>query len=242
MARQMGTMTLAFLALALGWPASVQAGSGAPRGAHYDLDIIGHTRCPGAALTGTNRHVIDVLLDFDDGSQDSQRAGALDGRNRILLTEGPFQVLDGNACDVYGANIQLPGSSLTCPSDDPDCLAASPTFDRYTVWVRVLGSPRNGPLAKASSCAAYSCPDSMFGTANEVRVCSTEAVVPVRNTGKGKLSDVTQELTTLSLDTNGDGRCDTRVGLFDASLQGFLWDYDDNGRRVARMSFYPAQD
>src|SRR5947199_9899957 len=84
-------------------------GNGAQSGSHYNLNIIGHDNCPGDDLKGTNRHVIDVLLN---------------GRNQINLVEGDFAVLDGNACDGDGANLRLPANSISCTEDYPECLIA----------------------------------------------------------------------------------------------------------------------
>ena len=42
-----------------------QAGNGAPSGAHYNLNIIGHDTCLGSDFTGSNRHVIAVLLHYN---------------------------------------------------------------------------------------------------------------------------------------------------------------------------------
>lgn len=240
--RRIGILFGAILAMAgLGAaPGIAQTGNGAPSGPHYNLNIIGHDQCPGDDLKGTNRHVIDVLLNFNDGSQNGQLASSLDKRNKIFLSEGPFQVLDGNACDGDGASFQLAGNPFTCPTDDPSCLTTEPTFAKYTVWVRALGSPKNNPSASINTCATDAGPDLTFGTADDVLVCSTESVVLIRNTGKSKFDNVTQELTTLCLDTNADGKCDTRVGIFDSSLQGFLWDYDNNGLRLAQLRFYPV--
>ena len=43
-------------------------------------------------------------------------------------------------------------------------------------------------------------------------------------------------------DTNGDGRCDTRVGIFDPRLQGYFWDFDNHGLRLVQLRFYPIPD
>ena len=217
-----------------------QTGNGAPNGPHYNLNIIGHDHCPGDDLVGTNRHVIDVLLNFNDGSQNGQLASTLDKRNKIFLNEGPFQVLDGNACDGDGAKFQLEANPFTCPVDDPACLANEPAFTNYTVWIRALGSPKGNPSANINTCATAAGPDLVFGTADDELACSTENVVLVRSTGKSKFDNVTKELTTLCLDTDLNGSCDTRTGIFDSSLQGYFWDYDNNGLRLAQLRFYPV--
>ena len=220
------------LALALALPACALAGNGAPSGPHYNLNIIGHDRCSGDDLKGTNRHVIEVLLHFNDGSQNGTLATDLDKRNKIFLTEGAFQVLDGNACDGDGALFQLPANPFTCPVDDPACLNTDPTFQSYLVYARALGQP--GGSATMTTCATDP-------TTGEI-VCSTENVMLVRKSGRSKFANVTKELTTLCLDTDTTPGCDTRVGIFDDGLQDFFWDYDNNGLRLAQLRFYPIHD
>jgi len=217
-----------------------QTGNGSPNGSHYNLNILGKDHCAGDDLKGSNRHTIQVLLHFSDTTNTGQLFATLDKRNKIFLTEGAFQVLDGNACDGDGAAFQLAGNPFTCPADDPQCLKTQPTFSEYTVWARALGSPKNNPSATINTCATDAGADLIFGTADDVLVCSTENVLLVRSTGKSKFDNVTQQLTTLCLDTDANGSCDTRIGLFDTSLQGYLWDYDNFGLRLAQLRFYPV--
>jgi hypothetical protein len=207
-------------------------GNGAPSGSHYNLNIIGHDHCPGDDLVGTNRHVINVLLNFNDGSQNGQSATTLDRRNKILLAEGDFAVLDGNGCDSDGATFQLPANPFTCAVDDPNCLDTDPTFQEYLVSARALARP--GGSATITTCAT----DPVTGEL----VCSTESLVLVRNTGRSRFRNVTKELTTLCLDTDDVLGCDTRVGIFTDDLQSFFWDYDNNGLRLAQLRFYPVSD
>jgi len=194
-------------------------GNGAQSGSHYNLNIIGHDNCPGDDLKGTNRHVIDVLLN---------------GANKINLVEGDFAVLDGNACDSDGATFQLPANPFTCAVTDPECLNTDPTFQEYLVFVRALGAP--GGKATITTCETDL-------TTLEV-VCSTENVVLVRSAGRSKFRNVTKQLTTLCLDTVADGviACDTRVGIFEDDLHSFFWDFDNNGLRLAQLRFYPLPD
>jgi hypothetical protein len=192
-------------------------GNGAQSGSHYNLNIIGHDQCPGDDLKGTNRHVIDVLLN---------------GRSKILLAEGDFAVLDGNACDSDGATFQLPANPFTCPVTDPECLNTDPTFQEYLVFARALGGP--GGSANITTCATD--PVTL-----EV-VCSTDNVLLVRSKGRSRFSNVTKQLTTLCLDVDLDGLCDTRVPLFGDGFQSFFWDYDNSGLRLAQLRFYPIAD
>ena len=192
-------------------------GNGAQSGSHYNLNIIGHDNCPGDDLKGTNRHVIDVLLN---------------GRNQINLVEGDFAVLDGNACDGDGATFRLPANPFTCPVDDPECLNTDPTFQEYLVFVRALGAP--GGSAKITTCATDQ-------ITQEV-VCSTENVMLVRSTRKSRFTNVTKQLTTLCLNIDLVEGCDIRVPLFGDGFEGFFWGYDNTGLRLAQLRFYPLPD
>jgi len=217
-------------------------GNGAPSGGHYNLNILGKDKCAGDDLTGSNRHTIQVLLNFDDGSQNGTLAVDLDKRNKIFLAEGDFQVVDGNACDSDGAKFQLPANPYSCPVDDPSCLNTDPSFQAYTVWARALGTP--GGSATITTCATSAGADGVLGTADDEVVCSTENTVDVltRRTGRSKFTNVTKQLTTLCLDTDTTPGCDTRVGIFDDALQDYFWDYDNNGLRLAQLRFYPIAD
>jgi hypothetical protein len=204
------------VALAVAMPVFAQTGNGAPSGPHYNLNIIGTDNCPGDDLKGSSRHTIFVLLE---------------GRSKINLVEGDFQVLDGNACDADGATYQLPANPYMCPIDDPECLNTDPTYQEYMVYARALGKP--GGSSTITTCAT--------ADTGEI-VCSTENVVLVRSKGKSSFSNVTKQLTTLCLDTDGDGVCDERVGLFEDPYESFFWDYDNYGNRLVQLRLYPIQD
>jgi hypothetical protein len=79
----------------------------------------------------------------------------------------------------------------------------------------------------------------VLGTADDEIVCSTENVVLLRTKGQQKFTNVTRELTTLCWDTDGDDVCDTRLPLFDSALEGYFWNYSNNGLRLAQLRFYP---
>jgi hypothetical protein len=230
-----GTMALVVLFAA---PATAQTGNGAPSGGHYNLNILGKTTCAGDDLTGSNRHTIQVLLNFDDGDNSGQLLTELDRRNKIFLAAGDFQVLDGNACDGDGAKFQLPANEITCNLADPDCFN-DPTFQGYYVYVRALGKP--GGSATITTCAAGAGDDGVLGTPDDEVICSSENVVLVRDTGRSKFSNKTKELTTIVADIDGDGLAE-RVGIFDDSLHTYFWDYDNQGLRLAQLRFYPIAD
>ena len=223
---------LSVVVLGLSMPA-FGAGNGAPSGTHYNLNILGKNTCPGDDLVGTNRHTIMVKLNYNDGSQAGQPAPLLDKTNKIYLQVGDFQVIDGNACDTGGAKFQLPANPFGGTLDDP-------TFQNYLVYARALGKP--GGSARMTTCATDPGADLIFGTADDEIVCSTENVLLVRAKGKSTFSNVTRELTTLCLNTDTEPGCDTRVGIFDASLEDYFWDYDNTGLRLAQLRFYPIAD
>src|SRR2546428_4220583 len=84
-------------------------GNGAPSGTHYNLNILGKDNCAGDDLTGSERHTIQVLLNFQD-NPNGTLAVDLDKRNKIFLVpsevavgDSDFHVLDGNACNGDGA-------------------------------------------------------------------------------------------------------------------------------------------
>jgi len=139
----------------------------------------------------------------------------LEGNTKINLTQGSFQVIDANGTDGNGALFQLPN-----PDPDGDGVTA------YSVYARALAKP-------GGSATATSCVTDTTGT-----WCSTENVVLVRGTGKSSFQNVSKELLTLCLDTDGDGACDTRTSLFSDAESSYFWSYDNQGLRLAQLRFY----
>ena len=115
-----------------------------------------------------------------------------------------------------------------------------PTFQGYLVYARALGKP--GGNANMTTCATGAGDDGVLGTNDDEIVCSTESVLLVRTKGKSSFTNVTKQLTTLCLDTDGNNVCDTRVGIFEDGLVNFFWDFDNNGLRLAQLRFYPLAD
>jgi len=190
--------------------AVAQTGNGAPNGAHYSLNIIGVPRAKSANPDWASGHVIFVNL----GSKDNGVS------TKILLSQsaeaGVFDVLDKNGTDGEAS------FSLPAPGG-------------YTVWARALGKP--GGQAKITTCAT----DIDISTA--AVICSTQNEVFVRDKGKSSFRNVTDALTTIVLDpiANADAvtACGgTTVSLFDPCLQGFFWDYDNNGLKLLQVRFY----
>src|SRR5215467_12127672 len=81
-----------FLAVVAFWvaPLSAQTGNGAPSGAHFELGIIGVSDPKTQPLTGSGRHTIFVGLG-------TKKEGVT---TNIYLTQGPFDVCDGNGFDT----------------------------------------------------------------------------------------------------------------------------------------------
>jgi len=209
------------------------ADNGAPSGEHYNLNLLGKTNCAGDDLTGSNRHTIQVLLNFSDPDADNiigddpGNIVTLDKRNKIFLSGGTeFQVLDGNACDKDGAKMTLPSNVATA----------------WEVYLRELGKP--GGTGDIRTCGIDEGPDGIAGTSDDEVVCSSENVVLARYTGRSQFRDVTKELTTMvvQVDVDGDGVLDEiSIPLFDPLLYQYFWDYDNNGLRLVQIRFYPAQ-
>ena len=190
--------------------AVAQTGNGAPNGAHYSLNIVGVPRAKNANPDWASGHVIFVSL----GSKDNGVS------TKILLNQsaeaGVFDVLDKNGTDGEAS------FSLPAPGG-------------YTIWARALGKP--GGQAKITTCAS----DLDINTAGVI--CSTQNEVFVRDKGKSSFRNVTDALTTIVLDpiANADAvtACGgTTVSLFDPCLQGFFWDYDNNGLKLLQVRFY----
>jgi len=136
------------------------------------------------------------------------------GNTKIFLTVGDFQVLDANGTDG-SASFQLP---------NPDPTNSGTTI--YSVFARALGKPGGSSVTK--TCAT----DSLGST-----FCSLDTLLEVRSKGKSSFTNVSKELLYIYADIDGDGKID-RVPLFDSRLQGYYWNYDDNGLKLLQLRFY----
>lgn len=219
---------------------ALRSGNGAPRGAHdYQLNIIG--------TSTKNDNTVD-----DWGGNGHRIFVYLEGRTKILLEEGPFQVLDANGTDGE-AKFALPAPGLDAyvigDPGDADVESA------YSVFIRPLGKP--GGWATMTTCAELL--DIEFGNllpggtkqilnrAEGDAYCSIEQVgadILTRGTGQSKFTNVTAELTTIVFEVTvevEEGVFETfqvRVPLFDALIEGEYWEYDNNGLRLAQVRFY----
>ena len=183
-------------------------GNGAPSGSHYNLNIIG----------------VDNPKTFDYNAfeqQNTQGQGhrifvPLDGRAKILLTEGDYQVLDANGTDGTAA-FQLPAPD---PNNDG--------ITNYSVYIRGLGKP--GGTATMTSCI----------TDGTDTFCSIDQGIYVSLSAHGndnKFTNVSKELLYVFADTDGDGQVE-RIPLFSLPLFTYYWDYLNAGLRLAQLRFY----
>src|SRR5437660_10957433 len=173
---------LLLLVLAFATPGFTQTGNGAPNGAHYNLNIIGVENPKTDPLTGSDRHTIFVAL----GNKNSAVT------SKIYLTQGDFQVCDGNAFDAAydcsGNQIQSQGAvfQLPCNTNIPaDITCAAGTVSASSeVWARALGKP--GGSVTVTTCAT----DPLLGG---IIICSTENTLRVftRRSGKSTFTNVT---------------------------------------------------
>jgi hypothetical protein len=192
--------------------AVASTGNGAPSGEHYNLNIIGVSHTKNGDLTGGG-NVIFVGL--------GTKTAAV--TTKILLEQsasaGVFEVLDKDGTDGQ-AKFSLPAPG------------------GYTVWARALGKPYGeGTLT--------TCATDVTGAPAEGDICSTLSEVFVRGTGKSSFRNVTSNLTTISLDPLLDAAAvdacgGTTVSLFDGCLEGYFWQYDNNGLKLLQLRFYLA--
>ena len=145
----------------------------------------------------------------------------LEGQSKIYLQKGEFDILDANATDGNGGRFQLP---------DPDPDGDGVTW--YGVYVRPVGTPNRS--ATIGSCIEGDLDPTLEG---DETLCSTETKLLVRGTGKPQVENVSKELLSLCLDTDDVVGCDTRSFLFDDETVDYLWNYDNNGLRVAQVYF-----
>jgi hypothetical protein len=145
----------------------------------------------------------------------------LEGQSKIYLQKGEFDIIDANATDGNGGRFQLP---------DPDEDGDGETL--YGVYIRPVGTPHRS--ATIGTCVEG---DFDLTLPGEETLCSTETQLLVRGTGKPQVHNVSKELLSVCLDTDLIVGCDVRSFLFDEETVEYLWNYDNNGLRVAQVYF-----
>jgi len=227
-------------------PLATQAqtkGNGLPMGQKllYNLEVIAYDadHCPSGEPNG---HRIAVKADINDLDKvKGADPTTLIRQNDIMLTEGPFQVLSSNACATGTAAFQLPANP--CSSLGTTCALDNPVFQNYQVYGRLVGKPGTG--VNVTTCATQTVTDPTTGLTSSTIVCSTESWLSVRASGKNgspKFTNVSRELLSVCLDTDGNGKCDQRIALFSGGLQDFFWNWDTTGKAHAQLFFVALPD
>jgi len=218
------TLTVLSVIIGLAMPALAQTGNGAPNGAHFTLNLIGVPKDKEAEMTA------------DDGNCIGHRIFVpLYGNPKIWLFEAgvdepeitDFCVIDANGTDNDGA-------SLVMPNPDPD----NDGVTVYSVFARALGTP--GGNGTITTCAEVLIdPDGIPGSGDEYleEVCSIYYLYLERTSGPSKFVNASKELLYIYVDLDGDGIAE-RYNLFNDALQGYFWDYDNNGLKVVQLRFY----
>ncbi len=188
---------------------TAQTGNGAPSGAHYNLNIIGMDKTKNVDPDSITSQGHRIFAAL--GSKDNKAT------TKILLVEGTdFAVLDYDGTDGQ-AKFQL-------PNPDPD----NNGITEYTVYLRVLGKP-GGKIRMTTSAM-----DPEIG-----EVVSDLSVVAVRDSGPMKFANVSAALLYIYAWIYDAGEWTyQRVPLFSDLLQDYLWNYDNNGVRIAQLRFY----
>ena len=215
-----GLAILLALALIVGFMPQISGatGNGAPSGSHYNLNIIGVPKGKTADMSNTSGHSLFVKLD---------------GKTSIWLCESgvdeacadvdDFAIIDRNGTDG-SATFALPDPITECDSVvDPTTTCTT----WYSVFARAPGN--SGGSANMTTCATDP------GTGEEV--CSLQ-VFSV--THSSKFQNVTKYLLFVYWDKDGDGDADTLIPIFDDRLEGYFWDYDNNGLKLLQLRFYPC--
>lgn len=217
-------------------------GNGLPKGQKllYNLEVIAYDagNCPTGNRQGNS---IAVRADWQDDPR-GQNANTLVRMNDIMLSPGPFGVIDGNACNDGVASFQLPlNPCVEGGTVNDDCSVDDPQFQVYEVYARVVGKPGTG--VDVTTCATGPGPDLQLDTADDVIVCSTENWLEMRQKGAApKFTNQSKALLTVCLDTDGDGACERRVALFNSDLYDYFWNWNTFGKAHAQLFFVAVPD
>lgn len=203
--------------LALGCAAALGAGCGGQvgdGGGEVDPAAVKGNGAPSGAHFTLNLIGVSNPKDISGGGG-SVIFVPLSGSTKINLSEGDFAVLDKD-CTDGSCQFQLP---------NPDPTNSGTTA--YSVYARALGKP--GGSSTSTTCAV----DPTTGDT----WCSVYSSVQMRSTGKSTFTNVSKQLLYIYADIDGDGTLE-RFPLFDAALQDYYWQYDNNGLKLLQYRFY----
>lgn len=187
------------------------ARTGAPNGAHYNLNIIGVPKEKSAEMTGNNGGRIFVPLA---------------GKTKIMLIEGSdYAVLDANGTDG-SASFQLPN-----PDADGDGVSS------YSIYARALGTP--GGSVTIRTCADADLTDGYVEvcSAEPLTLTRTKGGAPKFSNVSTELLTILVPTDIL----NADGTVlleSGRYTIFDDALENYFWEYDNNGLKLLQLRFY----
>jgi hypothetical protein len=244
--RKLGS-ALAAAAVAALMAAPAMAGHGGVHlsGSHYNLNVIGVERGKNADLTGSKRHTIFVELD----RQGNKPANNIWLEPTTTSDKNDFEVCDGNAtatdtgaysCD--GSEIKNAGAVFRLPCntnldgsgvDVFGCEVDNIVDLSYSVWARAL-TPHGS--ADITTCATETEDVDNKGGSTDY-LCSTESAMLIK-IKKNPWVDVTDELTSICVNTDDDPACEERYALFRHEFEDWTWEYDNNGLKLAQIRFY----
>jgi len=220
-----------------------------PKGAHYNLNIIGVKEKTMNDISAGNVIFVNLF-----------------GESHINLQEGDdYAVLDKNGTDEDGALFKLPK-----PGFEPYVTELPYGFDTttdYSVYARPLGKPMGGATItteadlSAIGDAIIDKKESRLwdniNTDYDVTSITWGEFVPnpvefVRLKGKQEWQNVTAELLSVvyevfvTYDDDADSLTadvvemfHVRIPIFDEMLEGEYWRYDNSGLRLLQVRFYP---
>ncbi len=169
-------------------------------------------------LVGVPDDKFEAFYD-DERSEESIYVG-LRGNSRVMLRKASqdegFGIIEANGLEDV-AIFQLPTLSET----------------EYQLFVRPLGIPR-----------AESQPHDVDPSTNE-DIASMGTIIIVKGNGADRDTDIGSKLMTVNVaaeDINRDDVIDeldiTTYKIFDEVLEGYLWEYNDEGLKVSQLRFY----
>ena len=190
----------------------------------------------------------DQLPDNADNSGGHKIFVKSTGKSKIYLQEGDdFAVLDRDGTDNNGALFQLPAPNTNCDVAGNDFDNACPNFEAdYYVFARVLGKPTAGDVSIVT-CVEDNTDPTYSHNNGDPDACSLDGVslpnANGKNSDKGaKWTDVSRQLLTVCLDTDGDLICDTRSDIFSDANYDYLWEFDNVGYRNVQLRFVDASN
>lgn len=176
-----------------------EEGNGAPQGPHYTLNIIGSKLEKLPDLNNVGRRIFPPL----------------NGEAKVILTEGAFRMIDGNATDGP-AHFQLPN-----PDPEKDGIS------NYTAWARTMATPTG--TSTTTTCATSAATGEEF--------CSSNSLTLSRTAGRPLFSDVSEQLLYLFADLDNDGTIE-QYPLFDEAFVDYYWRYENEDLKHAQLRFY----